>query len=381
MGPIDRGRVDELRQQAAALDWGPAKVALLEEAVRLADLSGDVELGFDSRAELIKAATFSGSPEKAVVAFTWNLAQLDRGAVDRPESESLWNYKYIINKITEFPQISRDQILGALADFERRVERSGLGMRPVHKVRHSVAWEMGDFDEARAAYARWQRSPRGELSDCPACDLDAEVWHLAEARRDEEAVAHAAPILAGRMRCTLVPQITLAMLLLPLVRLGRLPEAMRYHRRGYRMIARNPYFLEKAGQHIEFLALTHNLPRGVKLFEAHLPWAIGTYNLFHRFRFSLSAAFLFDRLQASGTTTLRLRLPASFAGYQASGSYQVGELSSWVASDAAELARRFDLRNGNDAFARQIEASRELAALVTPFPVKPKGEGDAGASS
>ena len=380
MGPADRSQVDELRRQAGALGHGAARTALLEEAVRLADLSGDVELGFDSRAELMEAAIFSGAPEKAMVALSWNLAQLDRRAVDRPEFQTLWNYKNIIKKIHVFPQVGRDQVVGALADFERRVERSGLGMRPMLKLRYSTAWEMGDFDEAHAAYAlaAVATGPSQRLPDLRPPQRSLVPGGNPQRRGGSDSCG---PHPGGEDARAVVPQATLAMLLLPLVRLGRVPEAMRHHRRGYRMIAHNPYFLERVGQHIQFLALTNNLPRGVKLFATHLPWALGTFDLSDRFHFALGVAFLFDRLQAAGTASLRLRLPASFDGYQASGSYQVAALASWVASDAAELARRFDARNGNDAFSRRIEANRELAAFVTPFPLKSTGEGDAGAVS
>ena len=60
--------VEELLGRAAGLDEGPAKVALLEEAVRLADTHGDVGEGFRARQELIRAATFGGLPDRVLVA-------------------------------------------------------------------------------------------------------------------------------------------------------------------------------------------------------------------------------------------------------------------------------------------------------------------------
>ena len=71
-------QANELLEQAWLLGHCPEQVALAEEAVRLADAHGDVELGFQARELLIEAGAFAGFPEKALVAFTWNLAQCDR---------------------------------------------------------------------------------------------------------------------------------------------------------------------------------------------------------------------------------------------------------------------------------------------------------------
>jgi hypothetical protein len=154
------------------------------------------------------------------------------------------------------------------------------------------------------------------------------------------------------------------------LRLGRVAEAVPLHLRGYRMINRNREFLYTVNEHLKFLALTDNLDKGLKLFEAHLSWTLDTFELSDRFRFSLASGFLFQRLGTSGKDSVRLRLPESFPGYQASGRYVVADLTSWLESDAAGLARRFDERNGNDWYASKIEASRGWHDLVTPHSVK-----------
>jgi hypothetical protein len=374
MATIDRAQINELIDQAEKLEYGLTQIGLLEEAVRMADLLADVPLGFEARTKLIKACIFGGAAEKAMVAFSWSLAQLDRDPARFSEWETLWRYKWVIGNLTSFPQLSREQIMGALADLGSRVERAGFGMRPVYKLQSSVAREMGDIDEYHAAHARWEMSPRGSLSDCSTCDLNTEVEYLVRAGRSEEAMARARPILAGTARCAVVPQTTLAMVLLPLVKLGRLDEAVAYHLKGYRMIARNRYYLHRVSQHVEFLAMTDNLAKGTKLFETHLPWSLETLDLFDRFRFSLASMFLFDRLRASGKKTTKLRLPSTFPIFEESGKYGIPELIGWLESDATTQARRFDDRNGNNAFARKIEATRALEALVTPYPLRPRGK-------
>ena len=46
-------------------------LAVLEEAVRIADAHNDEELGFDARQQLIQAATFGGAPDVSLVALAY----------------------------------------------------------------------------------------------------------------------------------------------------------------------------------------------------------------------------------------------------------------------------------------------------------------------
>lgn len=100
-------RIEELQEEAWGLPDGPSKLALLEEAVRLADTHQDVELGDEVRADLIRTATFCGYPEKALVAFSWRLAQSDRDPKSFPETDLLWEFKWITDSLPGFPQIAQ----------------------------------------------------------------------------------------------------------------------------------------------------------------------------------------------------------------------------------------------------------------------------------
>ena len=377
MSTVDRSQIQELINQSDALERGVTQIALLEEAVRLADLLADIPLAYQARTKLIEAGEFGGADEKSLVAFSWCLAQLDRNPGLFDEHDLLWRYKWVIDGLSAFPQISRDQIQTALADLARRIERGGYGMRPVYKLQFTVAQELGDESEIHEAHDRWARSSRSQLSDCSACDLHDEVEYLFNSGRPEEALEQARPIFEGRSRCNDVPAITLSRSLLPLIRMGRFDEAVSHHRKGYRLIAGNRYFLTDAAQHLVFLALTDNLVKGIKLIDAHFPWSLATFDQFDRFNFSLATLFLLERLEASGKSSVKLRLPSNFVLYEASGKQEIAPLKRWLEADAIEIGRKFDARNGNEMFARKIKESRELGALVRPTPLRAQGKGTA----
>jgi hypothetical protein len=88
-------RETDLRLLAGAegLRDSPEKVAVLEEAVRHADSAGTLELQYGAREGLAEAAYFGGAPDKAIVAYTWCLAQFDRHPGRFNEWRLLWRYK------------------------------------------------------------------------------------------------------------------------------------------------------------------------------------------------------------------------------------------------------------------------------------------------
>ncbi len=362
-------RVEALLDEASLLEDGPAKVALLEEAVRLADAHGDAALAYDVRHDLIHAATFGGRPETALVAFSWCLAHCDRERDGRLDHGMLWKYKWVAGALYKFAHIPLEQVHSVLDDVARRYEQAGMSVRAVHKLRCGLAMHAGDRESARRHHRAWQRAAADSVSDCPACERNRHVDYLFFQGEDAEGVAQAEPILQGRLRCTEVPHVTLASVLSPLVRLGRLEEAMDCHRRGLRLVTRNPTFVGDVAEHITFLALTDNAAPAVRLAERHVGWALAKEGHTGRFEFALAARFALERLRAAGRTSVRLRLPQAFPLYREKGRYDVDELAAWFETDAEALAARFDARNGTTAFARRLAENRALRDRVAPFPL------------
>jgi len=324
----------------------------------------------------MKAATFGGSPEKALVAFTWCIGQCDRDPETFEAEDILWEYKWVVSSLRHFPQISLQQIDDALDDMARRYKKAGLGLRPIHKLRVRVAMHRGDRELAQKLQRRWRSAPVRWGNDCPACEQDDQVDFLIFMGKDDRAVEQAKPIIQGGMSCAEVPHVTYASLLLPLLRLGRVKEAAEHHRRGYPMIASGGDFLSEVAEHLTFLALTANLDRGVMLLEKHLSWALETMALSRRFDFALAARLLTMRLEEAGRASVKLRLPKEFPLHREDGTYAVADLGVWFEQDARSLAEQFDKRNGTNAFARELAelpGSRQWA-VEYPLPKRGKNE-------
>jgi hypothetical protein len=349
-----RREMGELLNQARRLRQGRSQAELVEQAVRLADAHDDLEAGFLARMELIEAATFAGRPDVLLVAFTWCLAQCDAQPDNFDEGALLWKYKWVMDELPVFPQVSRRQIDEAFADMQRRYERAGSTLHAVHQMRRDTAVLMGDREAADRAHAQLARVRRDSLSNCQACVADAAVEYLALRGEDEAAVKNAEVVFSGRLRCAEVPQRTYALVLEPLLRLGRARQAEARYQAGYPLIADNPKFLRHVGLHLLYLARTDNLPRGVRLLERHLGDALTTASPWWQFEFFRAARVLLGRLRDAGHDRLALRLPADFELHRPDGHYDTAALAGWFDPRLADLADRFDTRNGNDHFRRRL---------------------------
>lgn len=368
--------VRHLLREAKMLDHGDTRIMLTEEAVRLAELQCTLDVQFDAQNDLIDAATHGGAPDKALVAFSWSLAQIDKNPGRFPEWQILWRYKWIAGRISGFSQISRSQIAEILDDMERRFQQSGYSLRPVYSERWRVARAMGDTEDAELYYLELEASHRDSMADCPACELDERMLFHIFKDDYERAMRIAEPILeeTGRLRCSRVPDATFAHALLPLVRLGRHEDAMRYHLKGYRL-ARNKDFLYEVSEHLLFLVLTENFDKAINVFEKHFQWAIGIADHSSRFHFYLAAWFLLEQLRERGKSSLKLRMPSSFSEYREGGKYETVRVIAWLRDETQELANRFNARNGNDFYTQKISETFALTSLMTPFHVQKTGRG------
>ncbi|MEM7553590.1 MAG: hypothetical protein AAF378_05735, partial [Cyanobacteria bacterium P01_A01_bin.84] len=357
--------IDKLVKQAKSLKDSPTKVNLLESAIQIADACGDIEEGFWIRKSLIEAATFSGCVEKALIAFPWCLAKCEQEPDKFSEKSLLWEYKWICEHLPNFPQISREQIQNTLSDFAQRYQKWGSSMRPFFRIQCMSAVKMNDTLKAKAYYQKWQETPKDRYTACRACELDDKLDYIIYIGEYEKAIVEATPILQGKLSCTEVPQFTLAKLLLPLVKLERIHEAVKYHRKNVRMISQNRDFLQQIGEHLTFLVITNNLIKAVELLEKHLIWALESLEPYMQFYFYQSVIFLTQVLLDRGETNIKLRLPNTFPLYSENGEYSTIALNQWFTQVTEDIALKFDRRNGNNYYFHQIEELKQLKALIT----------------
>ncbi len=358
-----RSDVYEIAGKAMDLPYGPTRLAMFEEAVRIADSLQDIDLGYQMRYNLQQTAEFSARGDVALVSFAWRLAQYDRYPGRFDTHDIMWTYKWTIATCTRLPQVPRDRVMALFDDFEARCRALGHSMYAANQLRREFFILSGEREAARSAHAEFRKSRRDSLSDCLACVANQNGHYYQSQNQWARAVQTVGPVLTGRLRCAEEPHCVLAHVLLPEYRLGRIDEAWEHHREGYRLVRKGQQFVDMQGYHLRFLVLVGDLDAAQTLLERHIDDAIATIMPLDRFQFLLAAALWAERMLREGKARAKVRLPESAPSADARGSRDIAACRDWFLSGAREVADQFDRRNGTDAFTRQID---ELPELLQP---------------
>ena len=351
--------------QARRTAAGDTKIDLLEQAVALADQLGDVETAFDIRDDLTEAANEWGRPEKELVAFTWMLAQFDRDpqTFSSWDHKLMWIYKRVLSTLVAFPSIPLTRIGRAFADFKMRLEQSNRSQSTYDEYAVRNALQIGDAAQVETAYAQFKRHSRAADLDCRACQLHLEVCYRAFRGEDELAIEAATPLLKrGAPSCNRVPHSTRALILEPLLRLGRLQDAAVHHL-DYKRVAGDEGFLNVIGSHLAYLGYVGDIPNGLKLLEKHLAWAFKTNDLADRYSFLSDTLPLLARLQTA-QPRVNLRFGREFPALEDSGEYDTASLEKLICTELVRVAALFDERNGNDFYTRRIGVDAGLLQTI-----------------
>ena len=357
-----REETQDLLDRAYDMDDSPAKVAVLEEALRELDAGGDMETAYDTRMDIVEAATFCGLYDNALVAFTWCLAAYDRDPETYDVHDLLWRYKWIAGQLPGFVEVSRAQIAQMQDDMQRRYEQLGFGLRPVEMQRCENAMIMGDVAEAQRAHGRWRELPRDELADCTACEADQHMDYLIFASQDEQAITEFEKLIDSGLGGTSVPQRSYGKILRSYMTLHREEDADRICETGYRLSSTNRMFLWQLSEFLLYHVRQRDFAAAQRLLEKHVSWALTTADAQVRLQFYRAAACMFELLANQGPTC-KLRLPSEFPQYQSAGIYQTGDLYDWFTQQADEITAKFNERNGNPYYTQLMQESRAFAKL------------------
>ena len=361
----------QLFQQADDMPYGAAQIALFEQLLPHVDAAGDPDLAFTARLWATTAYVYGGEPVKAFVTFAWCVSDFDRNPAPyhaRGRHSLFWLFKTMVNAMIFFPEVPLERTHAVLDDMERRYREGGHSLQAVYKHRYQVADHVGRPDEADRWYARWQATPRDELSDCVGCDPTSVADYLASRERYADVVAMAEPVLAGELTCTEQPQGILRELMMAYLRTGEPEKAADAHRRAYRRDRGNLADLWDIGTHIGFCARTGNEHRGLEILQRHIDWLERAPSPGAEMQFAADAALLLRRLTELGHGDVRIH-------QRDRGERTAAELAGEMATRARELARRFDARNGTEHQSRRIEAEINAEPYGVDLVLSPSSRG------
>src|SRR5690348_1600771 len=111
-----------LLRHAEELPYGPARTALVEQAMTEADAAGLRPLAYHARLAATNCYVYGGEPAKSFDTFFWCVEEFDRDpqAHEGTRLGLLWQFKAAVTGLLTFPDQPLARIDGLLADMERR---------------------------------------------------------------------------------------------------------------------------------------------------------------------------------------------------------------------------------------------------------------------
>lgn len=377
--------IDKLINQIDSTPWGRAERALLDEALALAVDAGDEQREYALRMRLTSSAKMSGDTDAMLSAFAWCIGKHDSDPAKYPidvvgsgAADLLWQYKWAAGTLSASPIFETAQIRGVLDDMQTRYTRAGVGMSAVHTAHFEVAHSNGWLDEAAEAYRAMQTTERDDYSHCDACVRSQSAAYLIDIGKEAEGIKLVEEMVDGGFSCAEEPERALAHALLPYLRAGKLSEAKNAHLRSYRDARNDPDNLGIIAGHLVFCAVTANEARGLAMVERHVGWLAhdglnksGQFSALQAFAFALDAV---DRA-GYGSSPVRGAEDPALAEFFAPRDtfWTVAELAEACWNAAESLADAFDVRNGNDSYARIMSRTRALVDERYELPIHSDG--------
>lgn len=275
MNDDDGADLDELMAAVWAVPQGEAQVAAAARAAARAEELDDPAALLRARLLLAHARYHVPTEPSHLALHAWLIAQLDTDVPDAGERRRiLWIGKWAMSQMLALPEVPLAVVTDTFADLERRIRLEGFSDRAVAEHRIWLALAQGEPpDRIAAAVAHWQASERDSLSDCLACEANS--WgRLLQLEGDLSGAVHQwQPVIDGDLGCTEEPHRVLALAADALARLGRVPEAIAAHQRGWRLARGNLNLSSAVAGQLMFLVRAGQPGRAVELLAGCHDWA------------------------------------------------------------------------------------------------------------
>jgi hypothetical protein len=324
-------------------------MALLKQAINLADVHNDVEWGFELRLDLIRDEKDTSRCDESLPAFTWILDAYDKNPETLGEEDFLWEYKWMLGSVRRNSSISMEQINSIAEDFKTRLQRNGYSLRPYYTTKAHMAFFLGDLDDARKYIDLRNKEVRDEMSNCNACELDDDVELELRLGNFEKAIAVGNNMLTKKITCAHMPFSCYCSCVKYFQKAGNMEKAYEYFQKAEADLAdlEDTSQVSEVGILIHFLA-EYDKEKAWPFFEQHAHWNVNSEDYLD-FLFSTSVLSLFK-----GEGNIVLNVNSSLSWYKEDKSYDLQEVYNYYYERAKDLADRFDQRNGNKHFNKQL---------------------------
>jgi hypothetical protein len=342
-------QIQNLLIQREKLSSPDDKMALLKQAINLADVNNDIEWGFELRLDLIRDEKDTSRCDESLPAFTWILEAYDKNPDTFDEGDFLWEYKWMLGSVRRNSSISMEQIDSISEDFKTRLLRNGYSLRPYYTTKVHTALFLGNLDDTRKYIDLRNKEIRDEMANCQACELDDDVELELRLGNFEKALTVGNSMLTKKVTCGHMPFSCYCTCVKYFHEAGNMEKAQEYFQKAEADLAEldDMSQVSEIGLMLRFLT-DYDKAKAWSFFEQHAHWNVNSEDYLD-FVFSINVLPL---LKEKGTKHLTVN--TSLSWYREDNTYDLQEIYNYYYERAKDLAQKFDKRNGSNYFSKQL---------------------------
>ena len=326
------------------------RIALLKQAINIADTHNDVEWGFDLRLDLIRDEKDTSRCDDSLPAFTWILDVFDKYPDTFNERDFLWEYKWMLGSVRRNSAISMEQIESIAEDFKTRLLRNGYSLRPYYTAKAHMAFFLGNLGDARKFIDLRNKEIRDDMANCHACELDDDVELELRLGNLEKALTVGNEMLTKKVTCGHMPFSCYCTCVKYFQKAGDMDKALEFFKKAESDLAEldeDTSPISEIGLMLNFLT-EYDKEKAWRFFEQHAHWNVDSEDYLD-FLFSLNVLPL---LKGEGTKELDVNPMLEWS--RNDNTYNLTDLYTYYYDRAKDLADRFDKRNGSNYFNEQL---------------------------
>lgn len=346
------------------LNHGEERYKYLKKLIAEEDAAHNYGEAFELRYKYIGESVMHDDLFKGIIMFPEFMAYYDAHSDDCDQHSLMWAFKWILEDVVDFYQVSREKIEEYFEEFRKRCEEYGISLRTYYMKKMNF-YSYFDIDKMRECHKNFRRLERDRLSDCAACEMNNDIRMEIRHGSEKKAMDMLADMRRRGISCAEVPEVTFGECVKHFTETGNIPEAEYYAEMMMPMVkGREKNFLKEISNVLLLKALT--APNDAyDIFKRSVNVFLESKNPDMRFYFAHAAAEFFDAAINNDHKTIIIKLPHTFPLYNASDEYELEKMRDHFAEIAKEIADKFDERNGSGYY-------NDL--LNYEYPTEPEGE-------
>lgn len=345
------------------MEYGPEKIAFVEEAIREADEMKDDYARMSWRIQYINDQYYHGNMIKCipVIDELCNIFQKNPKACERFNGDTLSEELVIlamefgVEASWRIPQVSMQQLDFLLETYCKITKKYGIAYRN-YLWQRVQQWKYADIEKAKQYLNEIKAGVPSYDWDCKACEdvMTAEIYLLAGKTKEADEIA--VPYLKKQVYkvCEDTMPRLWSLYLQEALREGENERALNYAMRIYRRRKKGKGNGELGylGQALRCISL-NNTDCACSLFVKYMPWTIDMGDENALFQFYTGAYVLFRELSKE-KSTVKMELPKQWELWREDNNYNTHELKESFYALALKIAQAFDVRNGSDYYKNDL---------------------------